>query len=84
MWTKIRQIFAKNKPQHLGRWCHKEIPGCNEKVIERKANLAIADNCYTTQYKNALLVESASKGLDCHFTTDLVYQYIMLNGNYKH
>lgn len=33
----------------LGRWCHKGIPNCDDKVIEKKIKFALMDNSLCTK-----------------------------------
>ena len=36
-------LFRENVPK-LGRWCNKNIPYCDDNIIERKIAFAIMDN----------------------------------------
>lgn len=36
-------------PPMLGRWCHKGIPNCDDKVIEKKIKFALMDNSLCTK-----------------------------------
>ena len=41
----ISNLFLNNKNNYLlGRWCHKSLPNCGEKIINKKIDFALYDN----------------------------------------
>lgn len=48
---KLLKIFDNDSYNLLGRWCHKGIPLCNDKVIEQKIKFALLDNSLCTKNK---------------------------------
>lgn len=44
IYKSFNNYFLKDSMPNLGRWCNKNIPTCNDKVIERKMTMAIMDN----------------------------------------
>lgn len=41
----FKNLLLKNDSRILlGRWCHKGVPKCDDKVIERKIDFALLDN----------------------------------------
>ncbi len=44
IYNSFNKYFFKETIPNLGRWCNKNIPTCNDKVIERKMTIAIMDN----------------------------------------
>lgn len=41
----IYNLFLNNKNNYLlGRWCHKSLPNCGEKIINKKIDFALYDN----------------------------------------
>ena len=48
----IKKIKLVNEPTYLlGRWCHINVPHCNNEVIERKIDFANNDNTFCEKPK---------------------------------
>lgn len=45
------KILSYDNYNKLGRWCHKQMPNCDDKVIERKIHFALLDNNFCIQNK---------------------------------
>ena len=55
----IFKIFTSNeKIPLLGRWCHVNVPHCNNNVILKKIDFANSDNNFS--YKNKLHINNYS------------------------
>jgi hypothetical protein len=48
----INYTLFYDKQIYLGRWCHKGVPKCDEKVIEKKIKFALLDNNFCITNKN--------------------------------
>ena len=45
LFNRIRLLIGLQQEYNkLHRWCHKDVPNCNEKVIEKKIEFALSDN----------------------------------------
>ena len=40
----FKSFFKLDTYNNLGRWCHKGMPNCCDRVIEKKINFALMDN----------------------------------------
>lgn len=51
----FKNIFVFEEKINLGRWCHKSLPNCGEKVIEKKIKFALLDNNFCTNQEKKLI-----------------------------
>ena len=40
----FKSLFKLDSYNNLGRWCHKGMPNCCDRVIEKKIKFALMDN----------------------------------------
>lgn len=55
--------FSNNSKYLLGRWCHLNVPNCNENVILKKIDFANSDNnlCINKFYNKKLDTKIVNK-----------------------